>query len=377
MGVKIMKKILHVTGAMNVGGTETMLINLYRKINKRIEFHFISYSSEEAFYDKEIEELGGKVIRLETPNKVGFIGAIRDIKKVIKENGPYDAVHTHMLFNCGIAMIAAYLSGVRVRVSHAHTTSDNSEGFVRKLYISVMRIFIKLFSTNFLACSDGAGRYLFGGNITSNKRYKLFPNFIDYEKFISCEDKNSIRTELGIKEDDIVVCHIGRFINAKNHSFLLEVVKEMIKRNDKVKLLLVGTGDLKNEVKNKVKELGIEGSVYLTGIRNDIPSILRNSDLFILPSIYEGLGLVLLEAQASDVPCLVSEAVQPEVDLNIGLVKQLNLSEGSKKWALEAEDLINKNKSENINVMEAVKKKGYDLNSIMNKLVSIYKLNLE
>lgn len=370
-------KILHVTGAMNVGGTETMLVNLYRKVNNDIKFDFISYSNEEAYYDKEIEALGGNIIRLKPPNEVGFIRAVKDIKQVIKENGHYDAVHTHMLFNCGISIIAAYLSGVRVRVSHAHTTSDNSESFVRKLYISVMRIFIKLFSTNFLACSNGAGRYLFGNNITSNKKYKILPNFIDYEEFINCEDKNSIRNDLGIKDDDIVICHIGRFINAKNHSFLLEVVNEMIKRNDKVKLLLVGTGDLKNEIEAKIKELAIEKSVYLTGIRNDIPNILNNSDLFILPSIYEGLGLVLLEAQASNVPCLVSEAVQPEVDLNIGLVKQLKLSYGSKKWALEAEVLINKNKSQDINVMEAIKKKGYDLNSIMNNLVSVYKLNLE
>ncbi len=371
------KRVLHVTGAMNVGGTETMLVNLYRKVNNDIKFDFISYSNEEAYYDKEIEALGGNIIRLKPPNEVGFIRAVKDIKQVIKENGHYDAVHTHMLFNCGISIIAAYLSGVRVRVSHAHTTSDNSESFVRKLYISVMRIFIKLFSTNFLACSNGAGRYLFGNNITSNKKYKILPNFIDYEEFINCEDKNSIRNDLGIKDDDIVICHIGRFINAKNHSFLLEVVNEMIKRNDKVKLLLVGTGDLKNEIEAKIKELAIEKSVYLTGIRNDIPNILNNSDLFILPSIYEGLGLVLLEAQASNVPCLVSEAVQPEVDLNIGLVKQLKLSYGSKKWALEAEVLINKNKSQDINVMEAVKKKGYDLNSIMNNLVSVYKLNLE
>lgn len=370
-------KILHIAGAMNVGGTETMLINLYRKINEKIEFHFISYSNEEAFYDEEIEKLGGKVIRLDSPNKAGFIGAIKDIKRVIKEEGPYEAVHTHMLFNCGIAMIAAYLSGVKVRVSHAHTTCDNSESFIRKVYISVMRIFIKLFSTDFLACSDGAGRYLFGNNITSNKKYKILPNFIDYEKFINCKDKNSIRKELGIKDNDIVICHIGRFIIAKNHSFLLEVINEMIRRNNKIKLLLVGTGDLKNEIEDKIKELGIEENVYLTGIRNDIPNILNNSDLFILPSIYEGLGLVLLEAQASNVPCLVSEAVQPEVDLNTGLVKQLNLNEGANKWALEAENFINKNKIENISVMEAVRKKGYDLNSIMNNLVSVYKLNFE
>lgn len=366
-------KILHVTGAMNVGGTETMLVNLYRKINNNIQFDFISYSNEEAYYDKEIKDLGGNVIRLKPPSEVGFIEAVKDIKKVIKENGHYDAVHTHMLFNCGIAMIAAYLSGVKVRVSHAHTTSDNSESIVRKVYISVMRIFIRLFSTDFLACSDGAGRYLFGRNITSNKRYKLLPNFIDYEKFIKCEDKSNIRKEFGIKDDDIVVCHIGRFINAKNHEFLINVINEMIQNDDKVKLILVGTGDLKNNIEDKVKKLGIEKNVYFIGIRDDIPNILNNIDLFILPSLYEGLGLVLLEAQASKVSCLVSEAVQPEVDLGVGLIKKFNLSYGAKAWANEASRLIKENTNKNINILNAVKEKKYDFNSIVNSLLDIYK----
>ena len=371
------KKILHVTGAMNVGGTETMLINLYRKVNKKIEFNFISYSNEEAFYDKEIEKLGGKVIRLNQPNKVGFINSIKDIKRVIKENGPYDAVHTHMLFNCGIAMIAAYLSGVKVRVSHAHTTSDEGVGIIRKLYISLMRIFIKVFSTNFLACSDGAGRYLFGNNITLNKKYKMIPNYIDYEKFINCTDTTSIRKKFGIKEDDIVICHIGRFITAKNHKFLVEVAKEMINRNNKVKVLLVGVGDLRQSIEEKVKELEIDKNVYFIGLTDNIPSILNNSNLFILPSIYEGLGLVLLEAQASKVPCLVSDAIQPEVDLGVGLIKKLKLNDGAKVWATEAERLIENKINENIDISNAVKEKKYDLNSILDNLLSVYKLKFD
>ena len=371
------KKILHVTGAMNVGGTETMLINLYRKINKDIQFDFISYSNQEAYYYKEIEELGGRVIKLNAPSEVGIISAIKDIMKFIEENGPYNAVHTHMLFNCGIAMIAAYLSGVKVRVSHAHTTSDNSTSLIRKIYIAVMRFFIKLFSTDFLACSDAAGKYLFGNSVTTNKRYKMLPNYIDYEKFINCNDKNSIRKELGIRNDDIVICHIGRFITAKNHKFLIDIISEMIQNDDKVKLILVGTSDLRNEIEAKVKDLGIESNVYFTGLRDDISNILNNSDLFILPSIYEGLGLVLLEAQASNLPCLVSEAVQPEVDLGIGLVKKLNLSYGAKTWAHEASSLIKENKNKNINIINAVKEKKYDLNSILNNLLSVYKLKLE
>lgn len=370
------RKILHVTGAMNVGGTETMLINLYRKVNKEVEFHFISYSKEKAFYDNEIESLGGKIIRLDLPQEVGFISSVKNIKKVIKENGPYDAVHTHMLFNCGIAMIAAYLSGIKVRVSHAHTTSDDSTSFVRKIYISLMRVFIKMFSTDFLACSNSAGKYLFGNNITFNKRYNVLPNYIDYEKFINSSDKTYIREELGIKKDDMVVCHVGRFITAKNHEFLIDIINEMIKQNNKVKLILVGVGELKESIENKVKCLGIEENVYFMGIRNDIDAILSSVNLFILPSIYEGLGLVLLEAQASKVNCLVSEAIQPEVDLGIGLIKKLNLSKGAREWANEANNIIKQNKKINIDIISAVKEKKYDLSSILEKLLLVYKFKL-
>lgn len=369
-------KILHVTGAMNVGGTETMLINLYRKVNNEMIFDFISYSDKEAYYDKEIEKLGGRVIRLTVPSERGFVGAIKDIRNVIKENGPYNAVHTHMLFNCGIAMIAAYSSGVKIRVSHAHTTADNSTSLIRKLYISVMRLLIRIFSTNFLACSDAAGRYLFGDNIINNKKYKILPNYIDYEKFINSNDKNKIRLETGIKEDDIVIGHIGRFITAKNHTFLIDVANEMIQKNSKVKLILVGTGDFEEQIKEKVKKLGIDSNVYFLGVRDDIPSILKSIDLFMLPSISEGLGLVLLEAQASKIPCLVSEAIQPEVDLGVNLVNKINLSCGKEEWAKKAFDIIEKNNNKNINVISAVKEKKYDLNSILDNLKVVYNLNL-
>ncbi len=369
-------KILHITGAMNVGGTETMLINLYRKVNKEITFDFISYSNKEAYYDKEIEELGGTVIRLKPPGERGFIGAIKGIRNVIKENGPYKAVHTHMLFNCGIAMIAAYLSGVKIRVSHAHTTADNSTSLIRKVYISIMRLLIKVFSTDFLACSDGAGKYLFGDNIVKSKKYKMLPNYIDYEKFINSDHKNKIRAEVGIKEDDIVIGHIGRFIIAKNHTFLIDVANEMIGKNKKVKLMLVGTGDFEEEIKEKVKKLGIASNVYFLGIRDDIPAVLSSMDLFILPSISEGLGLVLLEAQASKLPCLVSEAIQPEVDLGVNLVNKINLSCGKEQWAKKAFDILEKNNAQDINIARAVKEKKYDLNSILDNLKVVYNLNL-
>ena len=370
-------KILHVVGGMNVGGTETMLMNLYRKLNTNVQFDFISYYDKDAYYDDEIKRLGGQVIRIDSPNKIGMIKSIKNLCEVIKENGPYNAVHAHTLFNCGVAMIAARLSGIKVRVSHAHTNLDNTKNIIRKIYIWCMRRTINLFSTDCIACSESAGKYLFGESITLSKKYKLLPNYVDYKKYLNCSDTKSVRQELGIKDDDIVVGHIGRFVEAKNHKFLLEVVSEMINLNNKVKLILTGDGELRKEMECYVEELGIKENVYFLGIRKDIDKILNNLDIFIFPSIYEGLGLVMIEAQSAGIPCLVSEAIQKEADLDIGLVKQINLNDKKELWIKEAFELIeNKNKNKK-QILSAIKNKGYDLDNIINKLLEIYKLDLE
>lgn len=370
-------KILHVVGGMNVGGTETMLMNLYRKLNTNVQFDFISYYDKDAYYDDEIKRLGGQVIRIDSPNKIGMIKSIKNLCEVIKENGPYNAVHAHTLFNCGVAMIAARLSGIKVRVSHAHTNLDNTKNIIRKIYVWCMRKTINLFSTDCIACSESAGKYLFGENITSSKKYKLLPNYVDYKKYLNCSDTKSVRQELGIKDDDIVVGHIGRFVEAKNHKFLLEVVSEMIILNNKVKLILAGDGELRKDMECYAEELGIKENVYFLGIRKDIDKILNNLDIFIFPSIYEGLGLVMIEAQSAGIPCLVSEAIQKEADLDIGLVKQINLNDKKELWIKEAFELIeNKNKNKK-QILSAIKNKGYDLDNIINKLLEIYKLDLE
>ena len=370
-------KILHVVGGMNVGGTETMLMNLYRKLNTNVQFDFISYYDKDAYYDDEIRKLGGQVIKIDSPNKIGMIKSIKNLCEVIKENGPYNAVHAHTLFNCGVAMIAARLSGIKVRVSHAHTNLDNTKNIIRKIYVWCMRKTINLFSTDCIACSESAGRYLFGENITSSKKYKLLPNYVDYKKYLNCSDTKSVRQELGIKDNDIVVGHIGRFVEAKNHKFLLEVVSEMIILNNKVKLILAGDGELRKDMECYAEELGIKENVYFLGIRKDIDKILNNLDIFIFPSIYEGLGLVMIEAQSAGIPCLVSEAIQKEADLDIGLVKQINLNDKKELWIKEAFELIeNKNKNKK-QILSAIKNKGYDLDNIINKLLEIYKLDLE
>lgn len=369
-------KVLHIVGGMNIGGTETMLMNLYREVNNDIQFDFVSYYKRDGYYDEEIRELGGNIIKLNAPNEIGSIKAIKELSKVIKENGPYEAVHSHTLFNCGIANIAAKLSGVKIRIAHAHTTLDNNEGLIRKIYIILMRSVIKIFSTDFLACSNNAGKYLFGKNIVNNKRYEVIPNYINYKKFLECEDKFSIRKELGLDINDKLVVHVGRFVKAKNHEFLVQIINGMVKKDKNIKAVFVGDGDLRLEIEEMVRNLELENNIIFLGLRKDINTILNNSDIFIFPSIYEGLGLVMLEAQASGLPCIVSEAIQPEANLDIGLIKQLKISDGIDKWVDESFKSINsKNKSIDL-IEEAFKEKGYKIENIVNNLLDIYKLRL-
>lgn len=365
-------KVLHIVGGMGMGGTETMLINLFRKVNEEIQFDFVSYYPKEGYYDEEIKKLGGRIIKLAPPSEVGVIKAIRDLVKVIKAEGEYSAVHAHTLFNCGIGVLAAKLSGVKVRISHAHTTKDYSGTFIKRVYISIMRGLIRRYSTNLISCSDAAGEYLFGYKMLKDKRYFKLPNYIDYERFINSGDITNIREELGISSNDILIGHIGRFVEAKNHNFIIDLMSIMVRKNPEIKCILVGEGELRPIIEEKIKNLGLENNIYLLGIRNDVDKILKEIDLFILPSNYEGLGLVLLEAQASGVPCLTSNSVQPEADLKIGLLKRLNLQAYSNVWANSVMKMLNQPKIDKRIIRRAFETEGYKIGDIVQSLFTIY-----
>lgn len=370
MGYKQPFKVLHVVGAMNRAGTETMLMNIYRHLDReKIQFDFLSYGSDEAHYDEEITNLGGKVIRLSKTQSV------KEIYYAIKEYGPYDVVHSHTLFHCGIANIAALLAGIKVRISHAHTVLDKDDSLKRKLYMKLMRLIINTFSTNFLACSKESGNYLFGEKSLTSERYFYFPNLIDYSEFLFYPsiEVNQFKVEEGIG-NNLVIGHIGRFIEAKNHMFLLEVMKKIIKKEPSVKLLLVGDGDLKLYIEEESKKVGLENNIIFVGLRSDIPTMLHTMDVFLFPSLYEGLGLVLLEAQASGVPCIVSEAIQPEADLNLGLFTKISLKDGPDSWSNAILELVGKKEKNSNKITNGFEQSGYSLSLGISKLLKIYQI---
>lgn len=371
-------KILHIVGGMGKGGTETMLMNIYRKINRsKIQFDFLYTTNEETYYDKEIKKLGGNIFRIEPLNIFNINKMVNQISDCINQNGPYQAIHAHTLFNCGIAMKAAKKSGVDIRISHAHTTSDNEVGLIRKIYISLMRKLILGNSTNLLACSDLAGEYLFGLENIKSDKYTMFPNLISYENIIDVnhEEIEKFRIENKLQKDDLVIGHIGTFKESKNQKFLLKIVKVLKEKNKNVKLLLVGDGSMRDELETMCKDLDISDKVIFTGTRDDIDVILNSMDVFVFPSTFEGLGLVLLEAQAAGLPCVVSEAIQPEADLQLGLFSKLNLDDGAESWANKIIEVSGKKETDKQKILDAFDKQGYSTEKCISKLLSIYKID--
>ncbi|MDR7079124.1 glycosyltransferase EpsF [Neobacillus niacini] len=361
-------KVLHVVGAMNQAGTETMLMNIYRNIDrKKFKFDFVSYSKDDAYYDNEIKELGGRVIKLTKTQ------SIKEIYTVIKDYGPYDAVHSHTLFHCGIANIAAKLADVKIRIAHAHTTFNKSDNYIRKGYYHFMRKAITVFSTHLLACSQEAGTYLYGEKGIKDSKYSYFPNLINYSKFFEAPKREILKfkSEVDI-ENNIVVGHVGRFIESKNHLFLLEILYHLVSRKENIQLLLVGDGKLRAQIERIAIEKGLIKNIRFVGVRDDIHTMFHSMDIFVFPSIYEGLGLVLLEAQASGLPCIVSEAIQPEANLGIDLFSTLSLKGNPSNWANKILELAGKREKDVSKIIKGFEKSGYSIDKGISKLTEIY-----
>ncbi|MGL5050125.1 glycosyltransferase [Cetobacterium sp.] len=369
-----MKKVLHIVGGMDVGGTETMLMNLYRNIDReKYQFHFISYYGREGFYDKEIEKLGGKIIHLNFSKRLGAFNSILELKRVIKENN-YHVIHTHTLFNCGIGVFAAWLAGTKIRISHAHTVFEEKRSFVKKCYIFLMKKMIRIFSTNYCACSNKAAQFLFYKEIESDKKYKFIPNYIDYKKFAQYFNSKKERELFHFKADEIVIGHVGRIMSAKNHIFLIDIIAKMKARGLKVRGLFVGDGDSRKELELEIKKHSLENDILITGMVKNPEKYFSMMDVFVLPSFYEGFGLVLLEAQSSGLNCIASTAVQDEADLNIGLLERYNLDSGAQFWSEKIESRIKNKKIVNLeNISEAFIKKGYDFTKVISSLDEIYR----
>jgi glycosyltransferase involved in cell wall biosynthesis len=328
-------RVLHIVGGMNRGGIETWLMHVLRCIDhKQFQMDFIVHTVEPCAYDDEIRDLGGRIIPCLRYNRPWSYA--KNFRRILGVYGPFDIVHSHVRHYSGYTLLLAQHAGIPVRIAHSHddaSPSDRSPNLMRRVYLSIADRWISRYATIRLAASGRAAEAMFGPAWRSGSLCKLLYYGIDLDPFRAHRDR-SLRATLRLPLDAFVIGHVGRFVEQKNHRFLLEIVQRVADVDPKTRLLLIGDGPLRATIERRAAELGIAERVVFAGLRSDVPRLLLSAvDVFVMPSLHEGLGLALLEAQAAGLPCIVADSVPNEAEVIPQLVTRLQLSQSASSWA--------------------------------------------
>ncbi|MDC3411847.1 glycosyltransferase family 1 protein [Terrihalobacillus insolitus] len=341
---------------MNRGGAETMIMNLYRNIDRsKIQFDFIVHTEDKCAFDDEIYKLGGRIFRVPTYKGTNHLPYLKNWEHFFKKHPEYKIIHGHVRSTASIYLKIAKKYGL-ITIAHSHSTSSgNGLSAIAK---NVLQFPIRHVADYFFACTKTAGEWLFGKKTCQKENFHIFKNAIDAKKFVfNNVVRSRVRKELRI-EDKFVIGHVGRFHSSKNHEFLIDIFKNVHKKNDNAILLLVGDGDLQDTIRKRVYNLGLDNNVIFTGVRSDIPELFQAMDMFVFPSLYEGLGIVLIEAQATGLPCVIANTI-PKEALITDNVKQFSLTESPKVWT---EAILKRMDSyERKSTYAKIKDSGYDI----------------
>ncbi|MFQ8891840.1 MAG: glycosyltransferase family 1 protein [Clostridium sp.] len=356
------------------GGLEAFVMNVYRNINNdEIKFKILLSQNKGNGYDKEIEMLGGsKKVLLSNKTKSPMIRVIRNYIKFYKEikRNNYKIIHFNACnASVMICVFIAKIAGVPIRIVHSHNTDiGKKHKLIKTIYHKICKNIFGKTGTLYYACSVNAANWLFTPKIVKNK-VEIIKNGIDVTKFIFNEDnRKKVRSELGI-ENKFVLGHVGRFGVQKNHSFLIDIFYEVYKKNKESVLLLIGVGELEEEIKNKVKLLGIESQVFFLGLKSNIPQYLHAMDAFVFPSLFEGLGIVAIEAQAAALKIFASDVVPQEANIT-EYFNYISLEKSATEWA----EKILKCKEGYIrrDCSQEIKENGYDIKKVAKEMENIY-----
>lgn len=316
-------RVLHVVTYMGRGGLETMIMNYYRCVDRsKVQFDFLVHRHFEADYDAEILSLGGRIYRLPPLNPISN-DYLSQLDSFFAAHQEYRIVHSHLDCMAGIPLKYAQKHGIPVRIAHAHSSSQTKD---KKYLLKLLfKRGIARYATQLFACSQAAGAWMFNG-----ETFRVVNNAIDAAAYVhDPETATQVRIEMGIPENALVLGHVGRFAPPKNHEFLLHIFAQM---PENTSLLLVGDGEMRSDMESLAGTLGIRSRVVFAGLRTDVPRMLQAMDVFVFPSIYEGLPVSIVEAQAAGLPCLISDKVPIECR-KTDLVHQIPLDAGAPAWA--------------------------------------------
>lgn len=368
-------KILHVVHSMNCGGVETWLMNILRNIDRdRYHMDFLIRTQGPGDYDNEIVSLGSRVIPCLNHHRPWIFAS--NFFNILDKFGPYDIVHSHGSYFNGLILRLAAMGKVPVRIAHSHTNEPPPQSIIRRLYNHLITKWIQQYATLGFAVSDQAAASLFGPDWKKDERWRILYCGIDLRSYEESEVSLQ-RTHLNIPDNAIVIGHVGRFYPPKNHFYLLSIAREIIHREPRAIFLLVGDGPLKPLVESSAQELGLRENIIFTGTRFDIPQLMKIMDVFLFPSLYEGLPLVLIEAQASGLPCIISDIIPREATIVPKLVQRLNLGDKIEHWAdTVISTAHNAPPVARETALEIVKGSYFNIHNCINMLLNVYNTNL-
>ncbi len=369
-----MTRVLNVTECLQSAGIESYIMNVYRNIDRNsVQFDFLVTRNQKEFYDDEIKCLGGKKFIIDRMKiKSTFLRVIFESIEMYKflKKEDYSIIQIHSGTPLRVFyLIAAKAAKVPKRIYHSHSAEvfgPHKGLYIKKKIFKLIRKLIPLYATDMLACSKAAARWMYPSEVQD--RVKVINNGIILDKFIYDEKiRNEYRKKFNV-ENKKVIGHVARFNHQKNHTFLIDIVAEVVKKDSNYILWLIGNGELQQEIKEKVKQLNLEDNVKFLGVRDDVNKLMQAMDIFVLPSNYEGLPVVGIEAQTSGLKCLFSDKITDEVIIT-DKCKVIELNK--EKWITELLD-FNINEENKRNYEKEIKNAGYDIEKTVQDLYMLY-----
>lgn len=357
-------RVLHVFGALDAGGVENFVMNLYRRIDRtKVQFDFAMTHGRPGIYDEEVLGLGGRIFYLDGAKTV------RENLRELMEKERFDVIHSHVFFYSGLVLQEANRAGVPIRIAHAHNAyTGEHRSPIRIVYENYMRFLIRRNATLLLGCSAKACQYVFGKGSLHGPKVSVLPDGIDCGRFaFNPVVREEMRNTLGL-DGKFVIGHVGHFAPAKNHKKILSVFCELVRAREDAALLLVGDGALENQVRQRVQELKLEDRVIFAGAHADVERYYQAMDVFLFPSVFEGFGMAMIEAQANGLSCVASTVV-PEKTNVTGNCAYLPLDETDKVWAAA---LLRARLRDTTSEMTEQVKKTYDSSAASDLMQGIY-----
>lgn len=363
-------RVLQIIGAMDRAGAETFVMNVYRRINpSRVQFDFLVHTTRTCDYDEEIRARGGHIYSVPEFKVYNALSYRRACDAFFDTHPGYDAVHGHIGSSAPLYLTSARKHGI---FSIVHSHSSDLSASPQHLAYKALTYPTRTCADYFLACSQVSGQDRFGRTVSQGPHFAVVNNGIDTGTYaFDSAVRQKYRAELQIADDQVVYGHVGRLSEEKNHPFLFETFKEILAQDPRSILVLVGRGPREHELKEFVDTMGISQQVKFLGIRDDVPQILMTMDAFLFPSIFEGLPLATVEAQASGLPCLFSTAL-PSLSVITDKTQQLNLREGATAWATRARELAQHPYSNRAHQHAIVAERGFDITRAAQQLTTLY-----